>query len=446
MSKQPEFALRRVFEDGSESEARIVPVTALPWRTQLGRRGLFGVGLSAAALGRAWAAKAGAPAARLRAHLAEITALALAAGGNLLATAGKDLATKIWKPFQPGSPVSLPARPLPVNALALARGGSLLVAAATDQCIQRIRLPEGALEGEAPKSSNYLSGLAVSEDGEVVAYGGWDNAPRLWQGAGAEFRRLEGHARYVTAVALSADAQTLLSGSWDATLRIWKLPGGECAGVLKGHTGYIEQVRFLPGGRAVTGAADGAIRVWSLKELREEARFEFGAGPVRALVCTADGRKLYAACGEESIRVLDLQAQREEAALEGHAWAVTALALADSGALLASGDAGGTVMLWDPAAGARLGYLFDEKVNQENAVRYNAYDRRTQTTLSYTLPCGAPLPAGAVCTCNCVRGTYSGPASPARTTRCTCDQVCTCVPVARPGGGRRCICVPVRIG
>jgi hypothetical protein len=47
---------------------------------------------------------------------------------------------------------------------------------------------------------------------------------------------------------------------------------------------------------------------------------------------------------------------------------------------------------------------------------------------NYTLPCGSPIPEGAVCVCNCV----TVPAGPActcdthGTSRCTCDQVCTC--------------------
>ena len=43
-----------------------------------------------------------------------------------------------------------------------------------------------------------------------------------------------------------------------------------------------------------------------------------------------------------------------------------------------------------------------------------------------TMPCGEPLPSGAICTCNCV------PAQSASTTTtyCSCNQVCTCVPVA----------------
>lgn len=42
--------------------------------------------------------------------------------------------------------------------------------------------------------------------------------------------------------------------------------------------------------------------------------------------------------------------------------------------------------------------------------------------ISSTQPCGSPIPAGAVCVCNCVKAT----ASPIWTTICTCNTVCTC--------------------
>lgn len=45
--------------------------------------------------------------------------------------------------------------------------------------------------------------------------------------------------------------------------------------------------------------------------------------------------------------------------------------------------------------------------------------------LTYTLPCGSPIPAGAVCTCNCV--TAPPIESCSCDTVCTCDTVCSCV-------------------
>ena len=60
-------------------------------------------------------------------------------------------------------------------------------------------------------------------------------------------------------------------------------------------------------------------------------------------------------------------------------------------------------------------------------------DPVTNETVTYTLPCGSPIPAGAVCVCNCVEGSVcscvghhpcscDGYVPPA----CTCENVCTC--------------------
>ena len=52
------------------------------------------------------------------------------------------------------------------------------------------------------------------------------------------------------------------------------------------------------------------------------------------------------------------------------------------------------------------------------------FDTVRQQWTTSTQPCGSPLPAGAVCLCNCVRAT----SSPIWRTICTCNTVCTCNP------------------
>lgn len=63
----------------------------------------------------------------------------------------------------------------------------------------------------------------------------------------------------------------------------------------------------------------------------------------------------------------------------------------------------------------------------KDKISYKVYDKVTRTWRYYTLPCGSPVPPGAICTCNCV------PAVAASVTHsystCTCNKVCTCVPV-----------------
>jgi|GEM_PF-3100728 len=68
-------------------------------------------------------------------------------------------------------------------------------------------------------------------------------------------------------------------------------------------------------------------------------------------------------------------------------------------------------------------------------VKVKVFNTTTNTWEFMTLPCGAPVPPGAICTCNCVPTTVAAPPRVHRTTtthsHCTCNKVCTCVPVYR---------------
>ena len=69
----------------------------------------------------------------------------------------------------------------------------------------------------------------------------------------------------------------------------------------------------------------------------------------------------------------------------------------------------------------------DDMTKDTKGIKITGTDPVSGETITYTLPCGSPIPAGAVCTCNCVAGTYTPP--------CSCvGNVCSCV-------GNVCSCV-----
>jgi WD40 repeat protein len=139
---------------------------------------------------------------------------------------------------------------------------------------------------------------------------------------------------------------------------------------------------------------------------------------VSAVALTPDGQWLISGGGDKMVRRRPLSRTGDSQLIGGHAATVLSLALSTDGKLLVSGDAEGVILVWDLSAAepdvkpCRLrGYLFDAAANQSDAISYKVYDRITGGTITYTLPCGSPIPPGATCVCNCVPGSWSAPSS-----------------------------------
>jgi hypothetical protein len=124
-------------------------------------------------------------------------------------------------------------------------------------------------------------------------------------------------------------------------------------------------------------------------------------------------------------------AASEPRLLTGHAAAVRATVITPDGSLLISGSDDKTIRLWSLPDGKYLRNLLDLAINYNyvTGAGYKGTDVFGRT-VTFTLPCGSPIPRGAVCTCNCVPGAITIPAGHLQhyDTRgyCTCDLICTC--------------------
>lgn len=205
---------------------------------------------------------------------------------------------------------------------------------------------------------------------------------------------------------------------------------------------HFQEARFSPDDRhvLVRGTASAPWQVWSLPEARQVAEHtELGT-------LSSDGRWM-AMLRQRDVAIHSFPSGALLTVLAGHQDTVRSVCFSGDGRLVAVGDDAGIITLWVLPEGTRTAYLNDpqataqrwQNIHQDQkGVTYNVYDAQQGRNVTSTLPCGSPLPAGAVCTCNCVPGV----ATPARS--CQCNPVCTCIPVRTPGR-RVCTCIPVRI-
>jgi len=201
----------------------------------------------------------------------------------------------------------------------------------------------------------------------------------------------------------------LASGSDDKTIKLWSLPDGALLKTLSGHTDYVYAVAITPDGRLLvsgSGSKDGTIKLWSLPDGALLKTLEGITYDISAVVISPDGSLLASGSGDGTIKLWSLPDGALLNTLSGHTNRVNALAISPDGRLLASGSKDMTIKLWSLPGGELIGCAFDLAANPPDAKGITYQSTQSGQTVEYTLPCGAPIPLGAVCTCNCVGGSY----------------------------------------
>ncbi len=185
----------------------------------------------------------------------------------------------------------------------------------------------------------------------------WVNRPREFAPP-ACLQVLEGHSTVVTCVALSDDTRRAVSGSADGTVRLWDLELQRCLMVLSGHVGPVTAVACTQDGLlAMSGGQDGTLRVWCADSGTCLAVLEGHQAAVTSVACRADGRRAVSAARDRTLRIWELPKGACLAVLEGHGKWINSVALSRDGRRVLSGSDDKTVRLWDAAGGTCLGTL-----------------------------------------------------------------------------------------
>ena len=115
--------------------------------------------------------------------------------------------------------------------------------------------------------------------------------------------------------------------------------------LLEGHTTFISSL-VVYDDFIISGGFDNTIRIWNLKDKRQEAVLEGHTSSINSLVISRD-RKYIISCGDITVIIWNFAEKIQEAILKGHTKTVLCISVTNDNRHIVSGSADDTIRLWN---------------------------------------------------------------------------------------------------
>jgi len=171
-----------------------------------------------------------------------------------------------------------------------------------------------------------------------------------------------GHAMIVRSVAFSPDGKYAVSGSADGSVKLWDVASAREIRTFLGHEGSVNRVLFGPKGEWVISAGENkSLRLWEVETGREIRVFRGHSAAVYYIALSRDGRFILSGSQDKTMKLWEVYTGREIRTFRGHKEYVGTVAISPDGLYVLSGSIDKTMRLWDITTGKEIRKYFVHK-------------------------------------------------------------------------------------
>lgn len=192
----------------------------------------------------------------------------------------------------------------------------------------------------------YLSGLAWSPKGEVIATSDGFNSVDVWNTSSrTKVVTYRDQDRSVSTLAWSPDGRKIVSGSWGQTLLVWDAAQGQTLFPCQEPFSDITSVAWSPDGTKIAASSNGAG--FALWDASSGARLlSTPSGYLYGISWSPDSNYVVYGSSNRAVLVCDAVTGEILFSFNNHADVVSATAWSPDGKYIASGDGTGVVYVW----------------------------------------------------------------------------------------------------
>ena len=314
---------------------------------------------------RVFDAATGTSIATLAGHEDGVTQAVFDHAGSQVVSSSHDGSVRVWSVAGAAEPRILKGHDGAVHSVAFSPDGRLIASGGADGTV-RLWTVGGVALAILKGHDGPVMATAFSADGRRLASGSRDKTIRLWDVATRrQVAELRGHAGDITALAFSADGRQLASGSADNTVKVWDarrvrvvpadpaVAGSQVRGVGDLHA---------DSGRVVAASAQGgALQWWDLDSPDRFTTLGYtpsGPGPragpgitLYAASLSPDGRRAVSGAVDGTVKVWSLETGLPLAALAGPKRAAVGVTMSPDGTRVAAAFADNTILVWPVGGG-----------------------------------------------------------------------------------------------